>query len=134
MGILGGSHIFFFKVTFHAVFLQLADGDQTVHGVPGKSADRLCDNEVDFSGKSVRNHAVKAVSLFGVTAGNALIRIYFYEVPFRLGLYEFGVNVCRQFYMPRFLWMPPVTAIWPIWRARRFTAVRMAPESYSMLR
>ena len=84
---------FLFEVTFHAVFLQLADGDQTVHGVPGKSADRLCDNEVDFSGKSIRNHAVKAVSLFGVTAGNALIRIYFYEIPFRLGLYEFGVII-----------------------------------------
>ena len=38
----------FFKVAFHAVFLQLADGDQAVHGVPGKSANRLCDNEVYF--------------------------------------------------------------------------------------
>ena len=84
---------FLFKVTFHAVFLQLADGDQTVHGVPGKSADRLCDDEVDLAIQRIRNHTVKAVSLFGVTAGNALIRIYFYEVPFRLGLYEFGVVI-----------------------------------------
>ena len=82
MGILDGSHIFLLKVDFYAFFFKLANCDQAVDRVAGETADRLRDDEVDFAGHGIGNHFIKADAVLGVRAGNALVRVYFYELPF----------------------------------------------------
>ena len=88
-----GVDTLFFKVAFHAVLFQLSDGDQAVNRVSRKSADRLGNDEVNFAVQGIRDHFFEPLTALGVSAGNALVRVDFYELPFRLGLYEFGVII-----------------------------------------
>lgn len=77
-----GVDVLFFEVDFYAFFFQFADGNQAVNRVSGEAADRLCDDEVDFTGHGVGNHFIKADAMLGIRAGNALIGIYLYKLPF----------------------------------------------------
>ena len=81
------------EIALHAVFLELADGHQTVHRVSGKAADRFRDDKVDASGKRVSDHFLKAFSAFGVRAGNTLIGVDLHKLPLRLRLNESSVVV-----------------------------------------
>lgn len=69
-------------ISFYAFFFQLADGNQTVNRVSGEAADRLCDDEVDFTGHGIGDHFIKADAMFGVRAGNALVGVNLNKLPF----------------------------------------------------
>ena len=60
--------VLLFKIALDAVFLELADGGQAVHRVPGKPADALGHDEVDASGQGVRDHLVEALAMPGTHA------------------------------------------------------------------
>lgn len=68
-----GVDVLFFEVDFYAFFFQLADGNQAVNRVSGEATDRLCDDEVDFTGHGIGDHFIKADAMLGVRAGNALV-------------------------------------------------------------
>ena len=53
------------------MFLQGSDGGQTVDGVSGKAGYALGHDQVDLSRQRVADHAVEAVALSGVAAGDA---------------------------------------------------------------
>ena len=77
-----GVDVLFFEVDFYAFFFQFADGNQAVNRVSGEAADRLRDDEVDFTGHGIGDHFIKADAMLGIRVGNALIGIYLYELPF----------------------------------------------------
>ena len=80
--IQGCLDILLLKVDFYAFFFQFADGNQAVDRVSGEAADRFCDDEVDFVGHGIGDHFIEADAMLGVRAGNALVRVYFYKLPF----------------------------------------------------
>ena len=88
-----GHDILFLKEALATGLLQLADGGQTVYGVPGKTADGLGDDKVDLSGKGIPDHPVKAVAVFGVDGTDTLVGIDFYKVPIRIFPDELGVII-----------------------------------------
>ncbi len=63
------------------MFLQLANGGQTVDRVSGKSADRLGDDKVDSASEGISDHALEALTVLGVSTGYALVRIDRYQLP-----------------------------------------------------
>lgn len=73
--------VLFFKIALDAVFLELADGGQTVHRVPGKSADALGHNEVDFPCQRIRDHPLEALAVLGAGARDASVRVHIDELP-----------------------------------------------------
>lgn len=73
--------ILFFKIALDAVFLELADGGQAVHRVPGKTADALGHDEVDFPVQRIRDHAFEALAVLGAGARDACVRIDIDELP-----------------------------------------------------
>ena len=75
------------------MLLQLPDGGEAVHGVPGKAAYRLGHYEVDASGQRVLNHPVEALAASGAHGGDALVGVYVHKLPFRIGSDVFGVVV-----------------------------------------
>ena len=88
-----GVNTLFLEIDLSAVFLQLADGSEAVHGISGKAADGFRDDQVDPPGQRIRNHAVKAVSVTGVRCGNAFVRVHVHELPIRIRADEFGVII-----------------------------------------
>ena len=61
-----GVDFLLFEVDFYAFFFQFADGNQTVNRVSGEAADRLCDDEVDFTGHGIGDHFINvAWSMIG---------------------------------------------------------------------
>ena len=81
-----GVNALFLEIDLSAVFLQLANGGKAVHSVSGKAADGFRDDQVDLSGQRIRNHAVEAVTMLGVGAGDALVGIDALQLPVRLAL------------------------------------------------
>lgn len=63
------------------MFLQGSDGGQAVDGVSGKAGYALGHDQVDLTRQRVADHAVEAVTLSGVAAGDALVRIHGDERP-----------------------------------------------------
>lgn len=88
-----GHDILFLKEALATGLLQLADGGQTVYGVPGKTADGLGDDKVDLSGQGIPDHAVEAVPALGVDGTDALISVDLHEVPIRIFPDELGVII-----------------------------------------
>lgn len=77
-----GVNVLLFKVDFYAFFFQLADSNQAVDRISGEAANRLCDDEVDFIGHGIGDHFIKADTVFGVRAGNALVGVNLNKLPF----------------------------------------------------
>ena len=75
------ANILFLKIALDAVFLELADGGQAVHRVPGKTADALGHDEVDFPVQRIRDHAFEALAVLGAGARDACVRIDVDELP-----------------------------------------------------
>lgn len=75
-----------FKIDRDILVLELPDVLQAVESVSGKSADGLGDDHVDVSGHAFVNHAVELVTLFGVGTGDAVVREYARQLPFRIFL------------------------------------------------
>ena len=73
--------VLFFKIALDAFFLELSDGRQAVHGVAGKAADALGDDEVYLSGQSVGDHSLEALTVLGAGAGDAFIGVHGHELP-----------------------------------------------------
>ena len=69
----------FFKIYCNPAFLELADGSQGINRISGKAGDGLCENQVDLSIKGILYHAIEPFALFGVGAGDALVRIYLHK-------------------------------------------------------
>lgn len=63
------------------MLLQLADGNQAVNRITGKSADRLCNDEVDFFSEGICYHFIETITALGVTTGNSLIGVDLYKYP-----------------------------------------------------
>ena len=89
-------NIFLFKETFHMMFFQFSDSCQAVNRISSEPTYTFCDNQVDFSVQSIRNHGIKALSMFRRCCGNALICIYFNKLPIRISLNVIGIvrNLC----------------------------------------
>ena len=68
-----GPDVLLLEVDLHAMLLQLADGGQAVHRVPGKAAHRLGDDEVYLPGEGIGDHLIETRPSLCVRAGNALI-------------------------------------------------------------
>ena len=75
------------------MLLQLADGGQAVHRIPGKAAHRLGDDEVYLPGEGVGNHLIETDPALCVRAGNALVRINRHKFPLLIALDVPGVVV-----------------------------------------
>ena len=75
------------------MLLQGADGGKAVNRVSGKTADRLCDDQVDLSGEGVSHHAFKALTFFGIRPGDTLIGIDTGELPIVPSLNVVGVVI-----------------------------------------
>ena len=58
--------IFLFKIDFNPFIFQFSHGGQAVHRIPGKPADRFCDDKVNFAGYSIRYHSLKSFPVFGI--------------------------------------------------------------------
>lgn len=76
-----GPDVFFFKIDLDVVLLEFPDGSQAIDCVSGKAADRLRDNQVDLAVKGICNHLPELLTLFGIGAGDAFVRIYPDELP-----------------------------------------------------
>ena len=89
-------NIFFFKETFHVMFLQFSDGSEGINRISGEPTYTFCDNQVDFFVQSICNHGVEALSMFRRCCGNVLICIYFNKLPIRISLNVIGIvrNLC----------------------------------------
>lgn len=88
-----GINIFFLEVDFDAVGLEFTHCCKAVNCVSCKTADRLCNNEIDFACQRISDHFIEAVSALRVRGGNTLIGVYLYELPFTVLIDVFGVIV-----------------------------------------
>lgn len=61
-----GVNVLLFKEYLNTFFLQLLDGNEAVNRVSCESADRFCDDEVDFAGHGIGNHLVESNSVLCV--------------------------------------------------------------------
>ena len=57
------------------MLLEFPDGSQAIDCVSGKAADRLRDNQVDLAVKGICYHLPELLTLFGIGAGDAFVRI-----------------------------------------------------------
>lgn len=89
--------VLFLEEALTAGLFQFADGGQTVHSVPGKTADGLGDDKVDLPGKGISDHTIEAVPVLGVDGTDTLIGIDLHEVPIRIFPDELGVIVYLGF-------------------------------------
>ena len=92
-----GVNVLLFKVDLDAFLFELAYGDQAIHGVSSKTANRLCNDEVDFSRQGILDHFIEACTVLSVRTGNALVGIDLYECPFRVPLNVLRVVVDLRF-------------------------------------
>lgn len=79
------------EVDRDVLVLQLPDVLEAVEGVSGKTADRLRDDHVDVPSHALVDHAVELVTLFGIGAGDAVVRKYTCQHPVRIFLNVLGV-------------------------------------------
>lgn len=75
-----------FKIDRDVLVFELPDVLQAVEGVSCKSADGLGDDHVDVPGHAFVYHAVELITLFGVGAGNAVVREYARKLPVQIFL------------------------------------------------
>ncbi len=89
-------NIFLFKETFHMMFFQFSDSCQAVNRISSEPTYTFCDNQVDFSVQSIRNHGIKALSMFRRCCTYSFICIYFNKFPIRISLNVIGIvrNLC----------------------------------------
>ena len=85
--------VFLFEEAFHAFLLQVADGRQAVHGVAGKAADRLGDDQINLSVQRVLYHLLEAFAVLDACAGNTFIGVYAAELPIGVAFDEVCVVV-----------------------------------------
>ena len=88
-----GVDVLLLEEALAAGVLELADDGEAVHGVAGEAADGFGDDEVYLSIQGIRHHAVEAVPVLGVQAGDTLVRIDAHELPVGVGLDVLGVVV-----------------------------------------
>ena len=69
----GSINAFLLEKELHAHALQLPHIVQTVHGVPGKAADALGDDVINFSRSAILNHLLKAHVMTGAGAADSLV-------------------------------------------------------------
>ncbi|MDY6320961.1 MAG: hypothetical protein SPL44_08150, partial [Bacteroidales bacterium] len=70
-----GPDVFLFKVALDSLVLEVSDGSQGIDRVPGKSADRLCDDQVNLSGEGVLDHGLESGSLSDAGAGDSFVGV-----------------------------------------------------------
>ena len=75
-----------FKIDLRSAFFQFSDRGQTVNRVSSEPTDRFCDDKIDTTRKGILNHLVETVSAPYIQARKALVRIHFYENPFRVAV------------------------------------------------
>ena len=76
--------VLLFKRDPDPFFLQLPDGGQAVHRVPGEAADAFCNNPVDLPSQRIRDQPVKALPTGGGGGRNTVIRIQARVFPLRV--------------------------------------------------
>ena len=74
-------YVFLFKIDLYAFLLQLPHRGQAVHRIPGKSADRLGDDQVYLPGKRIRHHLFKTLPMPCIRCADPFIRIYPGKLP-----------------------------------------------------
>lgn len=78
-----GIDIFLFKEYFHIGGLQLPNGVQSIHSVPGEPGDGLGHDQIDIPGQGIGDHPVECLPAIDGDAGDALVRIHIHEDPVR---------------------------------------------------
>lgn len=63
------------------MFLELADGREAVHGVPGEAADTLGDDQIDLARKRIIDHPLEPLAPVGAGAADALVGVDSDELP-----------------------------------------------------
>ena len=74
--------VLFFKIDLRAVSLEFPDGGKAVHRVPCETADALGQNQPDFPGKGILDHAVEPITFAGGSAADAFVRVPFLSGTF----------------------------------------------------
>lgn len=85
--------VLLFKIALYAMFLEFSDGRQTVHGISGKAADALGNDEVDLPGQSVRDHFLETLAVLGAGIGDAFVGVHAHELPVVPALDVIGVII-----------------------------------------
>ena len=85
--------ILLFKIALDAFFLELSDGRQAVHGVAGKAADALGDDQVNLPGQRISDHSLEAFTALGAGTGDAFVGIDVHELPVVPALDVVGVII-----------------------------------------
>ena len=82
----------------------MSDRIQKIYGVPGKPADALCEDDIDFSILAVGKHALKLRPFFCACSGDPFVRVNANILPFRIILNPFTVaaDLCGQGMMEPF--------------------------------
>ena len=83
--------VFLLEPHLDAYLLQMPDGLEKVHGVPGKPLDSFRQDKVYLAIFGIGQHAVEGVTFCRPRAGNAVIGIYARIIPFRILLDEAAV-------------------------------------------
>lgn len=74
-------YVLFFKVALDSIFLELSYGCKALDGVPGKSADRPSNDQVDIFGESVLDYILESDSLLDAGVADSLIGVDVHEFP-----------------------------------------------------
>ena len=68
------------------MLFQFPDSREAVHRIPGKTADRFCNNQVNFPVKGVSDHCLKTLTFFRIRCADAFIRVYGHKFPIAMAL------------------------------------------------
>ena len=85
--------VLFLKDHLYASGLQIANSLQCVHRIPGKAGNRLSKDQVYFTVHGFLDHQVKAITFFGVRAGDTFVSKHRHKLPIRVALNVVSVEV-----------------------------------------
>ena len=83
-GAVHGVDILFLKVDRRPGGFQTADGREGIYGISGKTGQRFCENQIDFTVQRIIHHAVETIPPADGQAGNAVIGVHSGKDPVRV--------------------------------------------------
>ena len=83
-GAVHGVDVLPLKINRHSSGFQLADGREGIYGISGKTGQRFCENQIDFTVQCIIHHAVEIVPPADGQAGNAVIGVHSGKDPVRV--------------------------------------------------
>lgn len=83
-GAVHGVDVLPLKIYRYPGGFQLADGREGIYGISGKTGQRFCENQIDFTVQCIIHHAVETVPPADGQAGNAVIGVHSGKDPIRV--------------------------------------------------